>query len=426
MTSLERLFAEQRARFPALVQGAGAYVVHLNNAAGSEMPDAAIEAMVRVMRSGFSNEGPIFRRLEGSRALVAEARRATADLVSCSPEEVGFGANTTTNLFYISRALARSFRPGDRVLVSEACHEANIAPWLALREQGMVVDFIPMREDTHLDYEWLESHIDERTRLISVGASSNGTGTIHDLPRVIRAARRASALVSVDAAHYVPHRPVSFAALDADLLFFSIYKCFGPHLGAFCVRRSLLERLPVFGLERPLPERLTAAQLETGTRSFEALAGWLGTLSYLEELGRSCLGGDASAPSPGARREALALAMDAIARWEDELTQHGDRRLSELPDLELYAQTPVRARPRLGVFCFNLRRAGPLQVAEALDRAGVEAVVGNYGAARTMARLASAHGGVGIRLSIAHYTTKADIDRAVECLLATPAGREDR
>jgi cysteine desulfurase family protein (TIGR01976 family) len=421
--TLESFFAAQRQHFPALGESAGhGDLVHLNNAAGSEMPEAAIAAMAGWIRSNFCNEGATFRRLEASRALVLAARQATADLLGAAPEEIGFGANTTTNLFSVIRTLGRTLRPGDRVLVSEACHEANIAPWRTLEETGAVIAEIPMLDDTHLDYEWLEAHVDERTRIVTVGASSNGTGTIHDIARVARAARRVSALVSIDAAHFVPHRPLDVSRLDADLVFFSIYKCFGPHLGAFYARRSLCEGLPPSGLPRPPAEEATAARFETGTRSFESLAGWLATLGYLEDLGRSCpRPSDASkeaaaAEAPPTRREALRAGLEAVSAWEEELTRYADARLRALPGLELYAQRPDDPRPRLGVFCFNLRGIPPSAVARALEDAGIEGVLGHNGAIRTLARLAGGQGGIGIRLSLAHYNSREDVDRALDCL----------
>ena len=427
--TLERFFAGQRQYFPALGESGGnGNLVHLNNAAGSEMPEAAIAAMAGWIRSNFCNEGATFRRLEASRALVLAARQATADLLGAAPEEIGFGANTTTNLFAVIRTLGRTLRPGDRVLVSEACHEANIAPWRTLEETGAVIAEIPMLDDTHLDYEWLEAHVDERTRIVTVGASSNGTGTIHDIARVVRAARRVSALVSIDAAHFVPHRPLDVSRLEADLVFFSIYKCFGPHLGAFYARRSLCERLPASGLPRPPAEEATAARFETGTRSFESLAGWLATLRYLEDLGRSCPrpSGAPKAPAaadgaPPTRREALRAGLEAVSAWEEELTRYADARLRDLPGIELYAQGPDDPRPRLGVFCFNLQGIQPFAVARALEEAGVEGVVGHNGAIRTLERFARGQGGIGIRLSLAHYNTREDVDRALDCLVAVSA-----
>jgi cysteine desulfurase family protein (TIGR01976 family) len=410
--SLAALFAQRRSEFPGLTGN----LVHLNNAAGSEMPERAITAMAAYTRSGFSNEGKIFPRLQDSLELRTETHQATAELIGASADEVGLGANTTTNLFSVSRSLARLWKPGERVLVSEACHEANIAPWLALRDQGISVDFIPMLPDTHLDYAWLEQNLDRRTRLVTFGASSNATGTMHDLERVISLARRASALVSLDAAHFAPHQPIDVAKLGIDLLFFSIYKCFGPHLGAFYIRRELLQTLVPFSADPGVSGSRTASHFETGTRSFEAYAGWLGALAYLTDLGRAA-GASATEGAP-TRRDALSAALRAIAAWEAELTQYGDARLAEVPGIVAYRQSPVDRRARVGALSFNLRGRDPLEVARALERAGIEAAVGNNGAVRTMARLAGDFGGIALRLSLAHYNTKADLDAAIECLLA--------
>ena len=226
--------------------------------------------------------------------------------------------------------------------------------------------------------------------------------------------------MSIDAAHFVPHRPLDVSRLDADLVFFSIYKCFGPHLGAFYARRSLCEGLPASGLPRPPAEEATAARFETGTRSFESLAGWLATLRYLEDLGRSCPRPPGT-EAPAARREALRAGLEAVSAWEEELTRYADARLRALPGIELYAQGPDDPRPRLGVFCFNLRGIPPLPVARALEDAGIEGVLGHNGAIRTLTRLAGGQGGIGIRLSLAHYNSREDVDRALDCLEALNA-----
>src|SRR4029079_2594909 len=115
---------------------------------------------------------------------------------------------------------------------------------------------------------------------------SNGTGTLHDIERVVRAARRVGALVSLDAAHYAPHRPIDVRALDVDLLFFSIYKCCGPHIGGFYIRRAVLADVVPYSPD-PGGNPPEAWRFETGTRFLESYAGWLGTIDYLERLGRA-------------------------------------------------------------------------------------------------------------------------------------------
>ena len=82
-----------------------------------------------------------------------------------------------------------------------------------------------------------------------------------------------------------------------------------------------------------------------------------------------------------------------------------------------YRQSPVDRRARVGVLSFNLRGRDPLEVARALERAGIEAAVGNNGAVRTMTLLAGDFGESRFAFR-SLYNTKADLDAAIECLLA--------
>jgi cysteine desulfurase family protein (TIGR01976 family) len=405
--TLADVFARQRREFPGL----GTDRVHLNNAAGAEMPEAAIVAMADFMRARYSNEGRVFERQLQSVDLAREAHEATADLLGASPDEVAITPSTSVGVSMISRALGKELRPGDRIFVSEACHESHLAPWLACAEAGVEVALVPMLEDTRPDYAWLEEHADDRTRLIAIGASSNVTGTIHDVDRVVRLARKVGALVSVDAAHFAAHRPIDIASLDVDLLFLSGYKCFGPHLGACYIRRSLVERLVPHGVYSWRP---FASRFELGSRNLEGFAGWLGALEYLARLGRSTM--QPVERAGATRRASLVAALRVIQEWEAELTAHADARLLEIPGLELYRQPSTDTRARLGVFSFNIEGREPLEVARALDAAGIEAALGHNGAVRTMAKCAPDFGGISVRLSVAHYTTMEEIDRAVDTL----------
>ena len=56
-------------------------------------------------------------------------------------------------------------------------------------------------------------------------------------------ARAAGASVVVDSVAYAPHGLPDVTALGADILLFSLYKTYGPHLGAMVVRHPLLDRL---------------------------------------------------------------------------------------------------------------------------------------------------------------------------------------
>ncbi|HEU4750521.1 MAG TPA: cysteine desulfurase-like protein, partial [Acidimicrobiia bacterium] len=270
-----------RAEFPAL---AGRQIF-LDGPAGTQVPNPVIRAINEALTRSMSNVGGQFPSSRRSEEVVARAREAGADLVNGSLHEIVFGQSMTSLTFAMSRALAETWKEGDRIILSAIDHDANITPWVrAAASKGVLVDFVDFdRETTALDLDQLESMIDERTRLVAVTGCSNAFGTTVDIARVARAAKAVGALTFVDAVHLAPHRRIDVEAIDCDFLVCSSYKFFGPHLGIMWARADHLERLPAFKV-RPAPDQ-GPARWETGTAPFELLAGFTAAVDYLASLG---------------------------------------------------------------------------------------------------------------------------------------------
>src|SRR5688500_15858352 len=80
-----------RALYPALGDG----YAYLDGAAGTQVPQAVIDAIVGAYRSGIGNVGGAFPASRRSEELVAECRRAVADLVGGEPAGVILGPSMT-------------------------------------------------------------------------------------------------------------------------------------------------------------------------------------------------------------------------------------------------------------------------------------------------------------------------------------------
>ena len=94
----------------------------------------------------------------------------------------------TTLTFAFSRALARTWQPGDEVIVTRLDHDANVTPWvLAARDAGATVHFVDIHpEDCTLDLDELRAKLSPRTRLVAVGCASNAVGTINPVAEICR------------------------------------------------------------------------------------------------------------------------------------------------------------------------------------------------------------------------------------------------
>jgi cysteine desulfurase family protein (TIGR01976 family) len=225
-----------RQQFPALERP----VVFLDNPGGTQICRQSIERINRYLIESNANHGGEFETSRQSDALVEQARAMMADFINAArPEEIVFGANMTTLTYTFSRALGRTFDPGDTIVVTRLDHDGNISPWLQLAEDRNLrirwVDF--HAEDGTLDIEDFQAAMQEKPRLVAVGYASNALGTVNPLGRLIRLAHEAGALVYVDAVQYAPHGPIDVQRLGCDFLVCSSYKFFRSAPG--CIVRAL-------------------------------------------------------------------------------------------------------------------------------------------------------------------------------------------
>ena len=395
-----------RAQFPGLARTvAGQQALFLDGPAGSQVPRCVADAVHDVMLHHNANHGGSFATSVETDAMVDRARAACATFVGGSADEVVFGPNMTTLTFQLSRALARTWQPGDEVVVTASDHDANVTPWvLAARDAGAVVRTVPLaRDEAGLDLEALAALLSPRTRLVAVGACSNLSGTVHDVARICAMARAAGALTYVDAVHWAPHFRTDVRAWGCDFLACSAYKFFGPHVGILWGRRELLARLEPYKV-RPAadegPERW-----QQGTANFACIAGTLAAVEYLASLGGT---GD------------LAARLDAtfarICAHETDLARRMLEGLGRIDGVRILGVTnPARAHARAATFSFTHPAARPAVLAQRLADAGVFCWSGNSYALNLSQALGLEPHGV-LRVGLLHYHTAAEVERFLALL----------
>ncbi len=405
-----------RTHFPALESK----TIFFDNPAGTQVAQEVIQRLEYYYRYTNANHGETFQASQESDAVVDEARRAVADFLNAAhPEEIVFGQNMTSLTFHISRSISRLLQPGDEIVVTRLDHDANIAPWLLIAEdRGCQVRWVDFHlEDCTLDMEDLTQAITPRTRLVALTYASNAVGTIVDIEHAIQLAHTVGALCFIDAVQYAPHRPIDVQALDCDLLACSVYKFFGPHLGILYGKYDLLDRLTAYRV-RPAGNK-PPTKFETGTQSFEAIAGTLGALEYLGWLG-STFGAD-STPHFHDRFQGRALAlkqaMAAITEYETKLNLALLNALHSVKHLHIWGITsPKRMNERVPTFSFSLENQQPQTIAWALAQQDIGVRTGDFYALTAIERLGLQKQGGLVRVGLAHYNTYAEIERLSEVL----------
>ena len=376
--------AAVRKRFTAL---SGDFVF-LDAPGGTQVPDEVGEAVARAYREASGNTGAPYATSQRIEAIVAQSRAESARFLGCDPDEVIFGQSMTALNFTLTRTLGRTLQPGDEIVLTRLDHDANIGPWLELaRDHQLVIRQADVHPDTTLDLADLERQLGPRSQVVAFSWASNAAGTIVDARAVCDLAHRAGALAWVDAVQYAPHEPIDVRAIGADVLACSAYKFCGPHLCLAFGRRELLESWRPYRV-RPAATEPLGHRFEAGTMPYELLAGLIATFGYLDDIG----------------------GFAAAADWERQL---GERLLAGLPPAARLYGLPGMAS-RVPTFLINFPGIPSAALSQALADRGFGVWSGtHYWALGLHERVAW---GDALRIGLAHYNTRDEIDRFNQAL----------
>ena len=252
--------------------------------AGTQMVDVAINAMTEWAATGSNaNTGGYFAAADACDALLDSTRSVLGEFLGADPTGICLGANMTTMTLSLTRAIARTLKPGDRIVGTRLDHEANVSPWrIACELSGAEHVLTPFDPQTgRLDMVAFEQLVNDRTKWVAVSGASNLIGTMPDLKSIIEIAHRQGARVFIDAVALAPHKQINIRELGCDALATSPYKWYGPHAGVMYIEPALLDSLPVAKV-RPASDT-GPRRFETGTPNFEAIAATQAAARFLIE-----------------------------------------------------------------------------------------------------------------------------------------------
>ncbi|MBG7703835.1 cysteine desulfurase [Streptomyces sp. MC1] len=358
-----------RKDFPILRRtvASGAPLVYLDSGATTQKPLQVLDAErdFYLTRNAAVHRGAHQLAGEATEAY-EQARHTVARFIGAADDEVVFTKNTTEGINLVAYALGNAGRigPGDRIVVTEMEHHANLVPWQQLAERtGATLDWFGLTDDGRLDLSRVDELLDERTKVLALAHQSNVLGTLNPVRALADRAHAHGTLVVVDGAQSVPHRPVDVGELGADFLAFSGHKMLGPNgVGVLWGRAELLAGLPPFltggsmikivEMDRttflPPPQRF-----EAGVPMTAQAVGLAAAVEYLERLG-----------------------MAEVAAYEDTLTARALQLLAEVPGVRVVG--PADLTDRGSAVSFTVDGVHPHDVGQVLDERGVAVRVGHH------------------------------------------------
>ena len=392
---------EVRQQFSALSQyHNGKPVTFFDGPGGSQVPENVLASMTEYLGHFNSNLGGHYFSSQKTTGLMQQSRESVQALLNAeSSGNIVFGANMTSLTFQLSRAISRDWNEGDEIIVTALDHYSNVSSWQqAAEDKGVVVHQVRVDEsDCSLDMAHFESLLSDKTRLVAVTFASNTTGSIVDVEKVVELAHSKGAQVYVDAVHYAPHHLIDVQKLNCDFLACSAYKFFGPHVGIAYVAPQWLHALKPYKVEPAT--NVGPGRFETGTQSFEGLAGVIAAVDYLAQCGD---------PADDLRTR-LVQSYKLYNRHESQLSEYFLQRLNELSGVRLYGKTTHDSNLRTPTFAITFDDHSPESIAKALGEHNICVWNGHFYALGLVKQLGIEETGV-VRIGCMHYNSIEEID----------------
>jgi cysteine desulfurase/selenocysteine lyase len=350
----------------------GKRLVYLDSGATSQKPRVVIDAELDFYRlhNAAVHRGA-HQLAEEATDLFEGARSKIATFLGAFDDEVVFTKGATESLNLIAYAMGNAsagnrfhLSAGDRIVVSQMEHHANLIPWQQLAARtGAELVWFDVTPEGRLDLSQISSLITSKTKVVALTHQSNVLGTINPLDQIVRAAHEVGAVVVLDACQSVPHMKVDVKQLDIDFLAFSGHKAVGPTgVGIMWGRRELLAELPPFltGGSMIADVTMTTATWAKAPAKFEA-----GVPNMAQAVGL------------GVAVDYLsAIGMDEIAAHEHALTSD---LLSKLLSVEaIRVVGPHTMDSRGGALSFTVADIHPHDLGQFLDSQGIAVRTGHH------------------------------------------------
>jgi cysteine desulfurase len=367
--------------------------IYLDYSATTPVDPRVVDAMVPYLREQFGNPASRSHSFgwDAERA-VERAREQVAALAGVDPREIIWTSGATESINLALKGAAQFYRDKGRHLVTVRTeHKATLDTMRELERGGFEVTYLDVQSDGLLDLAQFEAALRPDTILASVMFVNNEIGVIQDIEAIGELCRSRGILFHVDAAQASGKVPIDLERLKVDLMSFSAHKTYGPKgIGALYVRRKPRVRLEAL---------IHGGGHERGLRS--------GTLPTHQIVGMG---------------EAFRLAVEEMPSDNERIRALRDRLLAGLSEIpEVYVNGDMHRRvPHNLNLSFNFVEGESLIMA-------IKEIAVSSGSACTSASLEPSYvlralgrsdelAHSSIRFTVGRFTTREEIDYAVELL----------
>lgn len=373
-------------------------IIYFNNAATTLTPQVVIDEISNYYTNYNYNLGRgVDSRSYELTMKFEKVREKVAEFIGSLTEEIVFTRGTTESINMIALSLEDFINENDEILVSNIEHHSNFLPWqeLALKKGAKFV-VMPVNEEGVITPDIISKYITSKTKVVALNHVSNTMGGINPIKEISKIVRTTNAYFIVDGAQGILSEEIDVINMDVDFYCFSGHKMYGPNgVGVLYGKKSILDKMkPVYFGGEMVSEvgektsnyKILPYKFEAGTMMIPEVLGLGAAIDYINNIGREKI-----------KNGVLSLRKYLVSELE------------KLDNVTIYNKGQINT----GIVNFNVLNIHSHDVASFLDKEKIIVRAGHHCAEPFINSL---NVNSTIRVSLAFYNTKEEIDKFINVL----------
>ena len=399
-----------RSQFPAFKDPLSKDWSFFENAGGSYVPKNVIDKLTEFMTATKVQPYAEYPMSKIAGENMDKATELFAKMINAKNNEILIGGSTSINLYVLSNALKKNLAPGDEVIVTNQDHEANISPWIRLKENGAkIIEWKFNLNDHELKINDLEKLITSKTKILAVTHCSNIVGSVNNLKKISDLAHKNNIIVIGDGVSYAPHGFPDVKDLGVDFYTFSLYKTYGPHLALLYGKEEILKNLP--NQNHEFLEGKYPYTINPGGPNHEELVSLIGIYEYFENLYNHHY------------KNRNLNTLEKIKKINNLISVHEENianpildYLDRREDINLIGKNKIENKNRAPTISFYSNNKSSKEISKILNKSKIATRNDNFYAWRCLEALGvDTKDGI-IRISMVHYNSEDDVKNLIKAL----------
>ncbi len=216
--------------------------IYLDNAATTQVDKNVIKAMIPFFKEKYGNASSLHLKGEEAKRALEESRKVIAKRINAKHHEIIFTSSGTEANNFVIKGLFFSNKNKNKnhIVTTKIEHDCVLNACRWIESLGGKITYLDVNENGFVNPKDIEKAINEKTFLVSIIHGNNEIGTIQNLRKIGEVCRKKGVLFHTDACQSFTKVSINVKKDNVDLMTLNAHKIHGPKgVGALYIKSGI-------------------------------------------------------------------------------------------------------------------------------------------------------------------------------------------